>query len=174
MAFSPLDCSARRSPCGFALIVVGLTMVLVATTPLRAADDDFFETRIRPLLVARCQSCHSTATGKTSGGLALDSRQGWTTGGDSGPAIVPGDIDASLLLRAVQGADGVSARPPEDAGPALTPSEIADLATWIGAGAADPRMLEARLGGMSREAATSWWSFSPPVAATPPSVATFF
>ena len=170
MASSPPDCSARRSPCWFALVVIGLAMVAGVTTPSPAADDDLFESRIRPLLVARCQGCHSTATGKTSGGLAIDSRQGWVSGGDSGPAIVPGDSDASLLMRAVKHADGVSAMPPEDAGPALTPSEIDDLATWIAAGAADPRVLEARLGGMTREAAGSWWSFTSPVAATPPAV----
>jgi Protein of unknown function (DUF1553)/Protein of unknown function (DUF1549)/Planctomycete cytochrome C len=147
-----------------------LALVANATTPSPAADDDFFENRIRPLLVARCQGCHATATGKTSGGLALDSRQGWQTGGDSGAAIVPGDSDASLLLRAVKHADGVSAMPPEDAGPALTPGEIDDLATWISSGAADPRVLEARLGGMNREAAASWWSFRSPVAAIPPEV----
>jgi len=135
-----------------------------------AAEDDFFESRIRPLLVARCQGCHATATGKTSGGLALDSRQGWQTGGDSGPAIVPRDAGASLLLRAVRHADGVSAMPPEDAGPALTPAEIADLATWIDAGAADPREIGERLGGMDRDAARAWWSFSPPVAVEPPAV----
>ena len=145
-------------------------MVVGAAKPGLAADDDLFESRIRPLLVARCQGCHSTATGKTSGGLALDSRQGWQTGGDSGAAIVPGDSDSSLLLRAVKHGDGVSAMPPEDAGPPLTPSEIDDLATWIAAGAADPRVLEARLGGMTREAAESWWSFASPVAATPPAI----
>jgi leucyl-tRNA synthetase len=61
--------------------------------------------------------------------------------------------------------------PPEDAGLALTAAEIADLADWIAAGAADPRELEARLGGMERDAAESWWSFSSPVAAEPPAVA---
>jgi hypothetical protein len=165
MALPSLD---RKFPFS---IVVALAMFLAATDTSPAADDELFESRIRPLLVARCQGCHSAATGKTGGGLALDSRQGWTTGGDSGPAIIPGDIDGSLLMRAVKRADGVSAMPPEDAGPALTPSEIDDLAAWVAAGAADPRVLEARLGGMDREAAKSWWSFSPPVAAMPPSVA---
>jgi len=146
-------------------------MVLCAATLSHAADDEFFESRIRPLLVARCQGCHATLTGKTSGGLALDSRQGWQTGGDSGPAIVPGDPEASLLLRAVKHADGVAAMPPEDAGLALTAAEIADLAAWIAAGAADPRVLEERVGGMDREAAKRWWSFQPPVAALPPAVA---
>ena len=145
-----------------------LALVVGVATPSPAADDDLFENRIRPLLVARCQGCHATATGKTSGGLALDSRQGWASGGDSGAAVVPGDSEGSLLLRAVKHADGVSAMPPEDAGPPLTPSEIDDLAIWISTGAADPRVLEARLGGMNREAAESWWSFTRPVAAIPP------
>ena len=114
-------------------------MVLCAATLSHAADDEFFESRIRPLLIARCQGCHATLTGRTSGGLALDSRQGWQTGGDSGPVIVPGDPEASLLLRAVKHADGVAAMPPEDAGLALTAAEIADLSAWIAAGAADPR-----------------------------------
>ena len=172
MALSSSDVSARRFPCGMALFAVGLAVVmLVAGKRSQAADDDFFENRIRPLLASRCQGCHATLTGKTSGGLALDSRQGWQTGGDSGPAIVPGDPEASLLLRAVKHADGVSAMPPEDAGLALTAAEIADLAAWIAAGAADPRELEARLGGMERDAAESWWSFSSPVAAEPPAVA---
>ena len=87
MAFSLLDNSARRSLCRFALVVVGLAIAVGAAKPGLAADDDLFESRIRPLLVARCQGCHSTATGKTSGGLAIDSRQGWVSGGDSGPAI---------------------------------------------------------------------------------------
>ena len=68
-----------------------------------AADQttDFFEQQIRPLLVKRCEGCHSSVTGKTSGGLALDTRQGWQTGGDTGPAIVPGKPEESLLLKAI-------------------------------------------------------------------------
>ncbi len=137
----------------------------------RGADDDFFESRIRPLLVDRCQGCHSGAPGaKRSGALALDSRDGWQSGGDSGPAIVPGDPEGSLLLRAVKHSDGVSPMPPEDAGPRLSADEIGALETWIRSGAADPRVATARLGGMDRDAAKDFWSFSAPVAAAPPAV----
>ena len=146
--------------------------LLVASPAARGADDDFFEARIRPLLVDRCLGCHASTPGaKRSGALALDSRDGWQTGGDSGPAIVPGDPDASLLLRAVRHADGVSAMPPEDAGPPLAADEIAALETWIRAGAADPRVATARLGGMDRDAAEGFWSFKAPVAPVPPAVA---
>ena len=156
---------------GVALIGATLGIVLLTAEPLAAADDDLFESRIRPLLVDRCQGCHSSATGKTSGGLALDSRQGWETGGDSGAGIVPGDADASLLVKAVRRTDGVAPMPPEDAGPALDPQQVADLVAWIESGAVDPRELHERLGGMDREAAAAWWSFQAPLAAPPPPVA---
>ncbi len=64
-----------------------------------------FETHVRPLLIKRCQSCHSAADDTLEGGLALDSRAGWQEGGDSGPAVVPGDPEASLLVRAIRYSD---------------------------------------------------------------------
>ncbi|MFM7074578.1 MAG: DUF1553 domain-containing protein [Planctomycetaceae bacterium] len=127
-----------------------------------AFDTAAFEAKIRPLLVARCLECHGGA--KTSGGLALDTRDGWAKGGDSGPAIVPGDPEASLVMRAVRGAEGVSAMPPEEdhAGNALarlTGEEIALLEDWIRAGAPDPRVAGAKVGGMGLDAARDWWAF---------------
>ena len=157
---------------GRSLAAIGVALAILASGPARGADDDFFESRIRPLLVDRCTGCHSSAAGaKRSGALALDSRDGWHSGGDSGPAIVPGDPEASLLFRAVKRADGVSAMPPEDAGAPLSADEIAALETWIRDGAADPRVATARLGGMDREAAKGFWSFQAPVAVPPPPVA---
>jgi hypothetical protein len=70
-------------------------------------DDAFFESKIRPLLTDRCLQCHSAEKGKTQGGLALDSKLGWEKGGDSGTAIVPGNVDESLLIQAVQGTRSV-------------------------------------------------------------------
>ena len=66
----------------------------------RAADEgvEFFEKKIRPLLAEQCYECHS-ASRKTKGGLSLDSREGWLKGGDSGPALVPGDLEASRLIK---------------------------------------------------------------------------
>src|SRR5690606_38990052 len=71
------------------------------------ADDqrqqvEFFETKIRPVLVEHCYECHSADAKSVRGGLLLDSREGTRAGGDSGPAVVPGEPDASLLLEALR------------------------------------------------------------------------
>jgi len=154
---------------------VVLLLVTVAGVAAAAAEPDttHFESKVRPLLLARCASCH--AGEKTSGGLALDSREGWQKGGDSGPAIVPGDPEASLLVRAVRGLDGVAPMPPEqdhNGRPLerLSADEIAALVEWVRSGAPDPRSAGARIGGMSREAARDWWAFRPLAPVAVPSV----
>src|SRR5262245_46774196 len=73
----------------------------------------FFEKSVRPVFAKHCQSCHSHAAGKAKGGLVVDSRGALLAGGDSGPALVPGDTQKSLLIAAVKHADGVSAMPPK-------------------------------------------------------------
>ena len=125
------------------------------------ADIEFFESKIRPLLIAHCQECHSQEHKKTSGGLALDSRDGWQRGGDSGEVIVPKQPDKSLLIQAVEHASGVIAMPPEDHAAKLEPHQIADLRRWIETGAVDPRDSQSRVGGMTSEQAASWWSLQP-------------
>src|SRR6478736_952416 len=74
-----------------------------------AADDPaataFFESKIRPVLVKNCYECHSLESGKSKGGLQLDTKQGIRTGGDTGPAVVPGDPAKSLLLAAIRHTD---------------------------------------------------------------------
>src|SRR6516164_10630743 len=67
-----------------------------------AADLEFFETKVRPVLAKNCYGCHSSETKSPMGGLFLDSRNGVLTGGKSGPAIVPGKPDESLLIQAVR------------------------------------------------------------------------
>jgi hypothetical protein len=99
---------------------------------------DFFEKRIRPLLVARCYSCHSAAAEKLKGGLRLDTREGLRKGGETGLAIVPGDPEKGLLLRAVLRGEGAEKMPPKDS-ERLSPEEIRDLKEWIRWGAPDPR-----------------------------------
>src|SRR5436190_965166 len=76
---------------------------------VHAADDsksiEFFEKKIRPLLSTHCLSCHSAeaaAKNKLKGGLYLDTKQGWKTGGDSGPAVVPGKPADSLLIETLK------------------------------------------------------------------------
>jgi hypothetical protein len=141
-----------------------LSLLAVAQQPSdkgSQADIEFFESKIRPLLIAHCQECHSQEQKKTSGGLELDSREGWQRGGDSGEVIVPHQPDRSLLILAVEHASGVSAMPPSDHAAKLEPHEIADLRRWIETGAVDPRDSQSRLGGMTSEQAASWWSLQP-------------
>ena len=94
-----------------------------------------FTESIVPLLEARCLGCHS-ADHEISGGLRLDLRAGWAEGGDSGPAILPGEPDRSLLVRAIRWETGAPQMPPDGK---LTPGEIAAVEAWVLAGADDPR-----------------------------------
>jgi hypothetical protein len=114
-----------------ALWIGALPALLVGAIPATAGSPpstatDFFETKVRPLLVQRCLSCHSGAAAR--GGLDLDSRAGWQKGGASGPAIVPGSAANSLLLKAVRHDPGVPAMPPTGK---LPDAEITILTEWI-------------------------------------------
>ncbi|MFM7151036.1 MAG: c-type cytochrome domain-containing protein, partial [Gemmataceae bacterium] len=77
-------------------------------SPTLASDS--FENEIRPLLERHCLGCHGSK--KQQGGLRLDSKPGWQKGGDSGPAILPGRPDDSLLLKAIHGKEGLKPMPP--------------------------------------------------------------
>lgn len=139
------------------LLVIGLSHA-VADEPTEDGEE-FFEKSIRPILVEHCLECHSGE--RTSGGLSLDSRPGWTSGGDSGAAIIPGDPGESLLVQAVQYDNPALQMPPEDHGGKLSAEKIALLVQWVQAGAVDPRDGETKLGGMTVEAAEQWWAFQP-------------
>src|SRR5438552_29450 len=93
-----------------------LAVVVALYAGVAQADDsgfDFFEKKIRPVLVEHCYKCHSARAKKLRGGLRLDLKAGWQKGGDSGkPAIVPGKPDESPLIRAVRHKDGEEAMPP--------------------------------------------------------------
>ncbi len=135
----------------------------MASAPAVRADDpdatqiEFFEKQVRPLLVKRCYECHSGT--KTSGGLSLDTRPGWQKGGESGPAIVPGKPDASLLIDAINYQS--LEMPPRNKGGKLTDAEIALLTDWVRNGAVDPRDQVAKLGGLTPDEAKAWWAFQP-------------
>ncbi|MDP6448149.1 MAG: DUF1549 domain-containing protein, partial [Pirellulaceae bacterium] len=130
-----------------------------------------FEAKIRPVLVNRCYKCHSAAAlkgGKLEGELLLDTEAGARKGGESGPAVVPGDVAASLLISAIQ---HDSFKMPPDT--KLPESVIADFVKWVETGAADPR------GGSTTApskptvdiaAGRSFWSFRPLHSPTPPAV----
>jgi len=144
------------------------------TTEKQAPKDhatglEFFEKQVRPLLAKHCFECHSTADGQAAkGGLALDSRAGWMAGGESGPTIVPGDPDASLLIEAVR-YDGYE-MPPQGK---LSAKEIAVLERWVKLGAPDPRTaaptaVASTPAAIDLEQARQFWSFQSPRAHLPP------
>lgn len=98
----------------------------------------FFEAKIRPVLVEHCYKCHSRESGKTKGGLLLDSRAGLAIGGDSGePAVVPRDVRHSPLIRAITYEDEDMQMPPKER---LTKEQVADFRAWVEMGAPDPRV----------------------------------
>ncbi len=121
--------------CGLPVFVACLAVSL-ATADDTATDagDAFFEQRIRPLLVEHCYACHSGRAKKQKGGLRLDLRSTVRSGGESGPAIVPGRPEQSLLISAVRHES--LKMPPERK---LSDRAIADLVRWIELGAPDPR-----------------------------------
>ncbi len=84
-----------------------------AQSALRPDQAAFFESKIRPVLVDKCYNCHSETSSKVRGGLLLDTREGIRRGGDSGPAVVPGDLNRSLLIEAIHHANPDTAMPPE-------------------------------------------------------------
>ncbi len=133
-----------RSAGRFAIrvMIAGLLPGMAPVAPARAADDpgdrDFFEAKIRPVLVERCYACHSASAGKSKGGLRLDDRDGVRSGGDNGPVVVPGMPDESPMLRAIARTGEVAAMPPKDKD-GLPGPVVADFRRWIERGAFDPR-----------------------------------
>ncbi|HTU25883.1 MAG TPA: PSD1 and planctomycete cytochrome C domain-containing protein [Pirellulales bacterium] len=139
-----------------------------------AADAEgiaLFEQNVRPILEQRCFKCHSAKAEKLQGGLHLDSRPGWQQGGDSGPVIVPGKPEESLLVRALRYDDKESTQmPPEGK---LPEREIALLTQWVERGAPDPRE-EAAGAAKKREINLAeerkHWAYQPLGFAQPPTV----
>ncbi|HUR56057.1 MAG TPA: PSD1 and planctomycete cytochrome C domain-containing protein, partial [Gemmataceae bacterium] len=130
-----------------------------AQTP---AQVEFFEKKVRPVLVEHCQSCHGEPGKKVKGGLKLTSRAGLLAGGETGPAVVPGDVAKSLLAQVVK-YDGDLKMPPKGK---LKPQEIADLTQWVKDGAAWPDAgagaAVAKTGGpLFTDEQRAFWAFQP-------------
>lgn len=111
-----------------------LLPVSVSAGDLAPADVEFFEKRIRPVLVKHCYECHSAESKNVKGGLLLDTRDGIRAGGETGPAVVPKKIDGSLLLEALRYES--FEMPPAGR---LSKAIVADFEKWIAMGAPDPR-----------------------------------
>ena len=140
------------------------SVVLASLAVATARADDgvvFFEAKVLPVLQQRCYECHSHEK-KIKGGLALDLRKGWETGGDNGPAIVPGQPEKSLLVKAVRYTDADVEMPPKGK---LAADEIAVLEKWVAMGAPDPRVAASVATTKARtidiEQGRKFWAFQP-------------
>jgi hypothetical protein len=128
--------------------------------PITQEQLAFFEKKIRPVLVDQCYSCHTSETAKgPKGSLTIDTRMGIRAGGDTGPAVVPNDLKASLIIKAMKG-ETLSQMPPKNK---LSDEVVADFEKWIGMGAPDPRSTktkgEARV--IDIEKGREHWAFQP-------------
>jgi len=155
--------------------IVSTIVLIVASAgiSLRAADDtagiEFFEKKIRPVLADHCYQCHSAKAEKVKGGLLLDTREAILKGGDTGPAIAPGDAEKSLLIKAVRYTDENLQMPPKDK--KLSVEQIADLEAWVKMGAPDPRTNGAGLAtSTATDEAKRHWAYQPVRSPAPPKV----
>ena len=153
-------------PRQFNVLWIGLVAwtVLVAGLDSLADDDlDFFEKKIRPVLVERCFKCHSSETVRPKGGLRLDRRDGVFDGGDSGAAAVSGKPDESLLIKAMSWSGVVSEMPPDKK---LPDHIIANFREWIARGTAfppddAPKTATDKPHPVDVEQGREFWSFQP-------------
>ncbi len=153
-----------------------MLLPLFAAGGVRAAEVggvEFFETKIRPVLAENCYSCHSAAAKKIKGNLRLDTREGILKGGESDtPAVAPGKIDDSTLIRAIRWSDEALQMPPKKK---LTPAQIADFEAWVKMGAPMPAgatttAVAVHPTMLSLEDGRKFWSFIPPRMTPPPRV----
>lgn len=157
------------------LVIAMLSTLLVSPRLAIAAPPDsvdFFEQRIRPVLVEHCYACHADDTDQ-EGGLSLETKSGWQVGGDSGPAIVPGDSTASRLMRVISDQDPELEMPPDGK---LSQTIVDDFRLWIDAGAIDPRIDKPDATAKKRDTAIDWdrarhhWAYQGVKGAMPPSI----
>ena len=161
------------SAIAFSLVAV-LPPWIAAANAIDAEQRKFFENRIRPALVEHCYECHSMGAKKVGGKLYLDSPKGMLEGGESGPPVVPGEADQSLLMHALRHLDDLEMPPDKP----LPQAVIDDFSKWIAMGAPDPRTddpaklasAKARVEADDRYAEGDLWSFEPIRDSQPPKV----
>jgi len=133
--------------------------------PSATAGVEFFEKKIRPLLAEQCYKCHSAESEKLKGKLLLDSQEGLLKGGESGPVVVPGDPERSLLIKAVRYTDKDLQMPPKNK--KLSEHQISDLTVWVKMGAPWPeedksKSLRSKRGGFEiTDKDRAYWAFQP-------------
>jgi hypothetical protein len=145
-------------------LACGLSTGVAQAAELPPEHVEFFEKKIRPVLVEHCYKCHSEKGEKgIKGGLSLESREGIRKGGDTGPALELGNPDKSLIIEAIRHSDEDLQMPPKHR---LPQQVIADFEQWVRMGAPDPREGEAPKMETDFSAARGFWSFKP--VANPP------
>ncbi|MBK7877078.1 MAG: PSD1 domain-containing protein [Planctomycetes bacterium] len=136
-----------------------------------AEEVAFFESKVRPVLASNCYECHSATASKLRAGLRVDGLEHLLAGGASGPAIVPGNADDSLMIQAVRRTSADLEMPPKTT---LAEDAVKDLERWVAMGAPWPRAKEGAAAPKVARApldvakAREFWSFQPPKRATPP------
>lgn len=121
---------------------------------LSATENTFFRDIVEPILRKHCYECHSHVSGVMEGDLTLDWQNGWKTGGSRGTAIIPGDPESSLLIKAIRHSDPELQMPEKK----LSDKEIVILTKWVKNGSQDPRITKP----ISKATdATNWWSLKP-------------
>jgi len=156
--------------------IISLPLVLFALVlwPQNSSANEefqFFEEKIRPVLVKHCYECHAETSEKVKGELLLDTRAGMLRGGAGGPAVIPFQPDESLLIEAIRYVDTDIAMPPKKHGGKLPDSVIADFVTWVEKGAPDPRTGESKQTRIyDGELAKDWWAYQPITRPTVPKV----
>jgi hypothetical protein len=143
---------------------------LVASAGIATAADmtpdqrAFFESKIRPVLVKQCYECHSQGAKKLGGKLLLDAPSEMIVGGESGPSLIPGKPDESLIIQAVR-YDGLEMPPKKK----LPEQVVNDFITWVKMGAPDPRE-ELPKTASKKAPQEPLWSLLPVANPTPPKV----
>ena len=155
-------------------IALATTFALSLGAPARAANSpspeqlDFFETKIRPVLATNCYACHSAESKTRMGGLSLDTRDSIREGGQRGHAVVPSDVESSLIIGALR-YDGALKMPPTGK---LSDEVIADFVKWVEMGAPDPREVKVQqtASTIDLEQGRQYWAFQAPRKSALPNV----
>jgi hypothetical protein len=173
------SCGHAESGTAHPALSVAEIWILIAAigafvAPLRAEPNGvIFEENVQPILAKHCFKCHSHSADRIKGGLVLDSRAGLLTGGDSGPAIVPGDPQKSLLIKAIgYGDEDLQMPPPKEGSRRLSDREIAAIAEWVALGAPWPGQSgqPTPQRGAITDQDRAWWAFQPLKAPQVPAV----
>ena len=139
------------------------------TPALTPAQEKYFESKIRPVLVKECYACHSSKAEELEGGLSVENRASLLKGGDNGAAIVPGKPEESLLIEALKYGEDSFQMPPDEK---LDSSVISDFVAWVKMGAPDPRGGQAirSESSVDLDQGRNFWSFQSPVKHPSPKV----